>query len=518
MSQIKLTSFTEDTKEMRLERLKAERAIFESQRPERIAKLIESAKAQTETPQFKKETRLVEYAEKFYPKYCGVTLTREQINEMRMMWKQIWIDEANGFYDDDDPEVNPYLMRFDELPKRKEIKICADCYVAMWQGFEDNFDFYMMEDNVNNGQLIGGRNSQGKEMLIHVKEDFYKYANEKCQCGHQCHEAFTDGHYGNVEHVMVIDPIIKDELPEPLRAQKYLSEESGVKLSLDKNLNKLQPENVEKFGISYDKDPRKVSWKVRILSNGYGKDSVTEIALNHAYYDEIVFSDTGSEQPETYAYIKYLSTKLPIVARNKIRIVHSRYGIIYDYYYNKKIQPIPARRDCTGKFKVEPMKQVLTKVYGINPMGFKREIIEVKDGVRIYDHKIEMSIGINYSEPDRMNGGGVWYMKNRYPLVEKKVEKKDEKGILEALGYIVPVKSGCFFCPYGTQPYWKGLKRDHPELYEKAKAMQDNSTLKQKFIKFKDTDKTNVELSCSCFNGNWETKDEELDTKNNWSF
>ena len=163
------------------------------------------------------------------------------------------------------------------------------------------------------------------------------------------------------------------------------------------------------------------------------------------------------------------------------------------------------------------MKQVLTKVYGINPMGFKKEIIEVKDGKRIYDYKIEMSIGINYSEPDRMNGGGVWYMKNRYPLVEKKVEKKDEKGILEALGYIVPVKSGCFFCPYGTQPYWKGLKRDHPELYEKAKAMQDNSTLKQKFIKFKDTDKTNVELSCSCFNGNWESE-EELDTKNNWSF
>ncbi len=494
MSQLKLTSFTEDTKEMRLARLKAERVIFESERPQRIAKLVESAKAQTETPEYKKETRVVEYTEKFYSKYCGVTLTREQINEIRLNWKQIWIDEANGFYDEDpeDQGKKSYRMRFDELPTRKEIKICGDCYVAMWEGVEEDFDFYMFEENINGGQLIGSRNSQGKEMVIHVKEELYKYSNEKCQCGHQCHEAFTDGHYENVEHIMVIDPIIKDELPEPLRAQKYLSE-------------------------PINKDPRKLSWKVRILSNGYGKDSVTEIALNHAYYDEIVFSDTGSEQPETYAYIKYLSTKLPIVARNKIRIVHSRYGIIYDYYYNKKIQPIPARRDCTGKFKVEPMKQVLTKVYGINPMGFKKEIIEVKDGKRIYDYKIEMSIGINYSEPDRMNGGGVWYMKNRYPLVEKKVEKKDEKGILEALGYIVPVKSGCFFCPYGTQPYWKGLKRDHPELYEKAKAMQDNSTLKQKFIKFKDTDKTDVELSCSCFNGNWETN-EELETKNNWSF
>ncbi len=479
---------------MRLERLKAQREIFESQRPERIANLIKSAKAQTETPLFKKETRLVEYAEKFYSKYSGVTLTREQINEMRMTWKQIWIAEGNG-YDLDDPVSQAMhehcRMRFDELPKQKEIKICDECEVSLMDGFEEDFDFHMFEWHINGGLVIGGRNAQGKELAISLKDEFTKYANEECQCGHGCYE--VTGQLGKVEHVMVIDPIMTDKLSEPLRAQKYLSE-------------------------PIDKDPRKLSWKVRILSNGYGKDSVTEIALNHAYYDEIVFSDTGSEQPETYAYIKYLDTVLPSVSRNKIRIVHSRYGVIYDYYYNKKIQPIPARRDCTGKFKVEPMKQVLTKVYGINPMGFKREIIEVKDGVRIYDHKIEMSIGINYSEPDRMNGGGVWYMKNRYPLVEKKVEKKDEKGILEALGYIVPVKSGCFFCPYGTQPYWKGLKRDHPELYEKAKAMQDNSTLKQKFIKFKDTDKTDQELPCSCMNGNWETKDEELDTKNNWSF
>jgi hypothetical protein len=212
MSQIKLTSFTADTKEMRLERLKAERAIFESQRPERIAKLIESAKSQTETPEYKRETTLVEYVEKFYPKYCGVTLPREKINEIRMMWKQIWIDEANGVYDDGDPKPNPYLMRFDELPKRKEIKICADCYVAMLQSFEDNFDFNIFEDNVNGGQLIGSRNSQGKEMLVHVKDEFYKYANEKCEVGHQCHEAFTDGHYGDVEHVMIIDPIIKEEV------------------------------------------------------------------------------------------------------------------------------------------------------------------------------------------------------------------------------------------------------------------------------------------------------------------
>jgi hypothetical protein len=493
---------------MRLERLKVEREFFESQRPQRISKLIESAKSQTETDEYKMETRLVEFAEKFYPKYCGVKLTREQINAMRMTWKQINIDAKQKIIDEEKKfnfsnlqmEIKEYHRtvpireRFENIVKGafndrtvKDIVVCGNCLENFLTEFED-LDFYFTE-KINGGEIFATREETGDVAFLINSEN---YRNDNCHwCNEHGHEDFPE-RGGLPEYCITIDPEIKDELPEALRAQKYLSE-------------------------PIDKDPMKLSWKVKILSNGYGKDSVTEIALNHSYYDEICFSDTGSEQPETYAYINYLNTKLPSVARNKIRIVHSRYGNIYDYYYNKKIQPIPARRDCTGKFKVEPMKQVLTKVYGINPMGFKKEVIGVKDGQRIYDHKIEMSIGINYSEPDRMNGGGVWYMKNRYPLVEKKVEKKDEKGILEALDYVVPVKSGCFFCPYGTQPYWKGLKRDHPELYEKAKAMQDNSTLKQKFIKFKDTDKTDVELSCSCFNGNWDT-DEELDTKNNWSF
>lgn len=477
---------------MRLARVKADRVVFESERPQRIAKLIESAKSQIKTPEYNLETRIVEYTEKFYQKYCGVRLAREQVNQIRLNWKQIIMRDCDGKWSY--PELLRTMAKnlkgvthldLSKIPSNG-LAMCEECQCEFWNTIEGTFDFYLLEP-VNGGLLVGTRFSNGKEMTVYLDHDTQ---GRHCEC--ESNSGYCDSGKGKARSIIRINHEVKDNLPEPLRAQKYVSEE-------------------------IDRDPTQLSWKVRILSNGYGKDSVTEIALNHAYYDEIVFSDTGSEQPETYAYIDYLSTKLPSVARNKIRIVHSRYGVIYDYYFNKKIQPIPARRDCTGKFKVEPIKQVLTKVYGINPMGFKREIIGEKDGKKIYDSKIEMSIGINYSEPDRMNSGGVWYMKNRYPLVEKKVEKKDEKGILEALDYVVPVKSGCFFCPYGTQPYWKGLKRDHPELYEKAKAMQDNSTLKQKFIKFKDNDKTDVELSCSCFNGNWESE-EELETKNNWSF
>ena len=127
---LSLDSFLEETKEMRLARLKAEREIFESERPQRIAKLLESAKSQIETPEYKMETRLVEFAEKFYPKYCGVTLTREQINQMRLIWKQINIDnkQKNVHYESNLNSVSKNInKRLREETIRSEFEGIANC-------------------------------------------------------------------------------------------------------------------------------------------------------------------------------------------------------------------------------------------------------------------------------------------------------------------------------------------------------------------------------------------------------
>jgi len=353
-----------------------------------------------------------------------------------------------------------------------------------------------------------------KEQAIFIG-DLKPNSPKKCQCGQACHKLFInendkDLHEKSFRRV-IINPNIKDDLPDQLRAQKYLSE-------------------------SLDRKPREYTWIAKILSNGVGQDSTTEIALNHAFYDEIVFADTGSEQPETYEYLKYLQNRLPSVARHKIRIVHSRYGIIYDYY--KRVEKIPmvyARRDCTAKFKIEPIKRVYRKLYGINahhdvrnlvPDDYNGDPARINNTGKKYFHRIEMSLGINLTENERARGSAIWYVKNMYPLIEKEVERKDEKGILTALDWKIPIKSGCFFCPYGKSAYWKRLKKLHPNLYKDSVALQDNAMaakknpLRKKFIFFDDKpskDKFNPE-SCGCFSGDWDAEDDdgELDTKTSW--
>ena len=47
----------------------------------------------------------------------------------------------------------------------------------------------------------------------------------------------------------------------------------------------------------------------QIASFGCGVDSVAGLLLN-SNYDEIIFADTGSELPETYAYLDYFEKKL----------------------------------------------------------------------------------------------------------------------------------------------------------------------------------------------------------------
>ena len=138
----------------------------------------------------------------------------------------------------------------------------------------------------------------------------------------------------------------------------------------------------------------------QIASFGCGVDSVAGLLLN-SNYDEIIFADTGSEMPETYAYLDYFEKKSGL----KITKVKSHLGKIYDYYFNKRCFPLPTFRDCTKKFKITPIRQYFRKKYG------KKETFE-------------MSLFIDYSEFHRMRTSDRNYIKNCYPLVDSKINKR----------------------------------------------------------------------------------------------
>ena len=222
---------------------------------------------------------------------------------------------------------------------------------------------------------------------------------------------------------------------------------------------------------------------IKIANCGIGVNSVAGI-LHYGIdaYDEIIFSDTGSEKPETYEYLKFLTEKKGW----KITVINDHFGkSLYDYYTERKTYPTPAFRDCTGKFKISPIKRYLRKKYG------KKEIF-LSD------------IFISYEEFHRMKTSDVKYQKLNYPLVTDKIDRDACIKIITDAGYPIPIKSGCFMCPFSKKSDWIDLKLKHPELWEDALKLErlgqkhTKSYKMPQLVKLKGKESKDL-FQCNCF-------------------
>ena len=99
-----------------------------------------------------------------------------------------------------------------------------------------------------------------------------------------------------------------------------------------------------------------------------------------------------------------------------------------------------------------------------------------------------------------MRNSDVKYIKNEYPLVEQKLDREKLKEIIISKGYELPIKSGCFFCPFTTKKGWIDLRLKHKDLWSKSLAMEKNSTMKLPLITLKGKESQTL-IECSCFNG-----------------
>ena len=214
----------------------------------------------------------------------------------------------------------------------------------------------------------------------------------------------------------------------------------------------------------------------QIASFGCGVDSVAGLLLN-SNYDEIIFADTLDELPETYAYLDYFEKKSGL----KITRVKSKHGSLYDYFFKGKSQSSKFHHWCSDKFKIQPIRKYLREKYG------KKETFE-------------MNIFIDYSEFHRMRESDRKYIKNKYPLVEQKLTRDELKEIIKSKGYLVPEKSGCFFCCFQTKKGWLKLRDNHKDLFEKSKELENNSTMKLPLITMRGKDSKTL-FECACFNG-----------------
>jgi hypothetical protein len=192
-----------------------------------------------------------------------------------------------------------------------------------------------------------------------------------------------------------------------------------------------------------------------ILSFGCGVNTVAlmvRLIDRGLPFDEAVFADTGGELPETYSYLDtardYLEKHgIPLI------VVRSRTGTLYDTCRRRKVIPSAIWRWSTRDYKITPIHRYYRSLRA-----------------HIFEY-----MGIAYDEISRMKRSREPYISSLFPLVDERLNRQDCVDIIQAAGLPVPVKSGCYFCPFNNTDRWAELYRSHPDLYQKALALEESS-------------------------------------------
>ncbi len=198
--------------------------------------------------------------------------------------------------------------------------------------------------------------------------------------------------------------------------------------------------------------------EINIISYGGGQNStamIIEMFNRNMPINEIIFADVGDEMPETYEFLKEFKEWCEDKGL-KFIIVKSELGSLFDYYFRKKLIPYRMFRHCTDKFKVRPINKYIRDKYGLKT-------------------PVNMWIGIGSDEAHRKEKiQGRQQFTYKFPLINWNVDREKCVEIIKKEGLSIPVKSGCYFCPFQPQGAWKSLINTHPDLYDKSINFEKN--------------------------------------------
>ena len=189
--------------------------------------------------------------------------------------------------------------------------------------------------------------------------------------------------------------------------------------------------------------------------------------------DLIVFADTGGELPTTYAHIDLMSEKTKEWWGLEIEKVYAtykgKYESLEDSCVRKKMLPSLAYgfKACSMKHKVEPQnKRVKQWMKDNNVSEIIRAIgYDAAEGHRKIN-KTDGTLGKEKRED-------YWY-----PLIEWMWTRSECIETIKAHGLPLPGKSSCFFCPAMKNSEILRLRKEYPEYFERAIAMETNMVVK----------------------------------------
>ena len=166
---------------------------------------------------------------------------------------------------------------------------------------------------------------------------------------------------------------------------------------------------------------------------------------------EYFFCDTGAELPETYEYL----TRLEVILGKSIVRLNAHRGFDHWFEVFRGTLPSPQMRWCTKNMKIKPIEAWIGEVPAISYVAIRADESNRK--------------GYISTKPN---------IRTRFPFIEDGIDRDGVARILEDAGIGLPTyyewrtRSGCYFCFYQRKAEWVGLAERHPELFERAVAIE----------------------------------------------
>ncbi|MDF9816715.1 hypothetical protein [Streptomyces sp. SPB162] len=183
--------------------------------------------------------------------------------------------------------------------------------------------------------------------------------------------------------------------------------------------------------------------------------------------DYAIFADTGWEPRAVYAHLDRLVKEvaepagIPVLRvssgniRNDALDPDHRFASMPLYILNKDGKQGMTRRQCTGEYKIKPIKKKVRELLGYPyPQRIPKDVF------------VEQWVGISTDEFHRAKDADVRYMRNVHPLIDMGWSRGDCVRYLTSIGLADTPKSSCLGCPFHGNAQWRTIRDTSPEEWQ----------------------------------------------------
>ena len=219
------------------------------------------------------------------------------------------------------------------------------------------------------------------------------------------------------------------------------------------------------------------SHSLTVISLGGGvQSSVMALMASEGEFGKVpdcaIFADTHWEPPTIYTHLDWLAERLgfPVYVVDNGRSLREDAKALTNHSGNRNFLDLPVylkgrdgegdgmgRRQCIEHYKIAPVRRKM------------RELPGLSKGQRVpTGTAVELWLGISTDEAIRMRPSRDGWIRNRYPLIEAGMSRRDCMEWWKAR-YNRPLeRSACIGCPYQSRQRWVETKRRWLELFADA--------------------------------------------------